>query len=228
MTDQQLSNGGEQGTLTSERAWHLSSICWRSSAASLQSGHICSASSWLNLDFVVWSIYTSVSILALVIPLLTSVALLLTLSQMRWDLPMVIAARLQLVKVDLSAASSFSFSDQYCDAARRLMFFHLNFGNGSRVETVGSLYICRIHRMTQKKFSGLPTASCRNITSLMLVLLHCMMECIRLSYRLWISASIGWAPSRSCTMDVGVLTGRDCIFLKVDIWKRCNWLSWVF
>ena len=140
---------------------------------------------------------------------------------------MVISVKIQLVKDDLSAASSLSFPDQYCDTARRLIFFHLNFVNDSRVETVGSLYICRIHHATQKKLSGLPTASCRNITSLILVLLHCMMECIRLSCRLWISTSIGRAPNRSCTMDFGALTGRDCRILKVDIWKRCNWLSWV-
>ena len=96
---------------------------------------------------------------------------------------MVISVILQLVKVDLSAASSLSFSDQYCDTARLLTFFYLNFVNESRVETVGSLYICRIH-CTKQKLSGLPIASSRNITSLILVLPHRMMECIKLSCRL--------------------------------------------
>ena len=71
---------------------------------------------------------------------------------------MVISVRLQLVNDVLSAASSLSFSVQYCDTARRLTFFHLNFVSDSREETVGSLYNCRIHRATQKKLSGLPTA----------------------------------------------------------------------
>ena len=68
---------------------------------------------------------------------------------------MVTSVGLQLVKADLSAASSLSFFDQYCDTARLLMFFHLNFVNESRVETVGSLYICRIH-CTKQELSGLP------------------------------------------------------------------------
>ena len=110
------------------------------------------------------------------IPLLTSVVLLPTLFQIRFDLPVVISVRLQLVKDDLSAASYLSFSELYCDTARRLIFFHLNSVNDPREETVGSLYACRIHRETQKKLSGLQTASCRNITSLILLLLHCMMD----------------------------------------------------
>ena len=67
--------------------------------------------------FVIWSIYTPVSTLSLVIPLFT------VLDYVRSS-----NGHLCRVAIDqgcLSAASSLSSSAQYCDTARRLMFFFI-------------------------------------------------------------------------------------------------------
>ena len=79
------------------------------------------------------------------------------------------------------------------------IYFQFNFDGRFVFNSVivGKLYISRVAEAMQKKLCGLFTfiISCLSVNSaLILSLLQFNMLCRKLSYRLWISASIGMAP----------------------------------
>ena len=212
----------ERGTIVPE---HLVRRCIRSSFSNLHIWHISSIGLVSEvLDLWPGRRYVPVSILAFMIPFLTSYVHACNVSQTGCTIPILSSLTLQNFIVDLFSKSSFSFWVHVLCTASFTDFFHLYFVGRveRRLVILGRSYNSNMFLTFMKKLCEFSSCmmSCLSMMSRSFEFLPVRIECKRPYCRLCISGSTGRIPRSKWTAEFAVHCANDWNERSVLRWNR--------